>query len=49
MALARRINSGTFETGTETSFLTEAPARFCASECSSRSFQIAVRLTEGIV
>ena len=40
-AVARRISSGTWETGTETSFLTLAPSRFCASECSSRSRQSA--------
>ena len=38
-SVERRISSGTFDTGTETSFLTEAPARFCASECSSRRRQ----------
>ena len=42
-AVAARMNAGTFETGTETSFFTLAPSRFCASECSSRSFQIAAR------
>ena len=42
-AVARRMNSGTFDTGTDTSFLTLAPSRFCASECSSRSRQIAAR------
>ena len=31
--------SGTFETGTETSFFTLAPSRFCASGCSSRMRQ----------
>jgi len=36
----RRIISGTRETGTETSFFTDAPSRFCASGCSSRMRQI---------
>ena len=37
------MNSGTFDTGTDTSFFTLAPSRFCASECSSRSRQMAAR------
>ncbi len=41
--VASRMNSGTLDTGTDTSFFTLAPSRFCASECSSRSRQTAAR------
>ena len=42
-AVAFSMKAGTLDTGTDTSFLTLAPSRFWASECSSRSRQMAAR------